>query len=243
MTTAGALIIGDEILSGKVHDKNSHVLSKVLFERGVRLQSIETIPDDVDEIVFRVKHLSKKYDYVFTSGGIGPTHDDKTYASIAKVFNRQLVYHQETIDALSNHLKQKGYDGSVSDARKRMALLPTPCKIISIANLWVPLVVVDNVYILPGVPELFELMLFAAKENFSGTKLTRRLVYTHLKEDDIAFLLEEIQCAYPEIAIGSYPQYRDVGYKVMVSCEGESQELVCTVAELICSRVEGFYDV
>ena len=218
--TAACVVIGDEILTGKIQDRNSHTLAKVLFQRGVRLVRVETIPDVLGDIAETVRRLSSAFDYVFTSGGIGPTHDDKTYEGVALAFGRPLAYHGPTLEKFEAFRRSLG-KGPLNEARKRMALLPAGAEVWGTDDLWVPFVVVENVHVLPGVPELFERMLEANAHRFSGLPLHRVEIFTDQFEGDIAETLTAAQVAHPEIAIGSYPQYGEqVPYKVKVTLEG-----------------------
>jgi molybdenum cofactor synthesis domain-containing protein len=235
--TAGFVVIGDEILTGKVQDTNSHSLAQVLFTRGVRLSRIEVIPDVIDEIAATVKRASSAYTHVFTSGGIGPTHDDMTYEGIARAFGRKLVLHEPTVEKMRAHYSLK--PEMMNEARLRMALLPEGCEIWETDGLWVPLVVVENVHVLPGVPMLFKGMLEAAAHRFVGVPLTRELVYTMGKEGDIAAPLAALAAAHPDIAIGSYP--RDGGdHKVMISLEGPDARAVADLAARVADAIGGF---
>lgn len=240
MSTAAALVIGDEILTGKVQDQNSYTLAKVLFQRGVQLKSIETVPDDIDVIVASLQKLSASVRYVFTSGGIGPTHDDKTYEAVAKAFGRQLLYHEPTKEALCAYLSARGKLHLLNESRLKMALLPTPCHIISIPQLWVPLVVVENVYVLPGVPDLFAHMLEGAASCFEGLPFYRVLLYTHRSEGDIAYELARWQAAFMNVSIGSYPRYDQADYAVMVSLEGRDKMAVELAAQQVAGSIEAF---
>jgi molybdenum cofactor synthesis domain-containing protein len=240
MSTAAGLIIGDEILTGKCADKNSKALANMLFERGVSLQTIEVIPDNSDVIAEHAKALSEKYDYVFTSGGIGPTHDDRTYAALAGAFNSELAYHEPTILKLAKYLKERVPAVDLNEARMKMALLPRRAQVIEIENLWVPLVVLKNVYVLPGVPSLFAYMIDAVKHLFVGSPRTRSCIYTMRSEGDIADALSVIQDRFQSVAIGSYPQFDDATAKVMISVEGESPELVEKAADEVLHAIDGF---
>lgn len=217
--SAACLVIGDEILSGKVHDRNSHLLAQVLFERGVRLLRVETVPDALDDIAEGVRRLSARHTYVFTSGGIGPTHDDMTYEGVARAFGVGLAYHEATLRRFEAH-RQRAGRGPLNEARKRMALLPVGCEVWEDADLWVPWVVMGNVHVLPGVPELFERMLLAQSHRFVGAPLYRIELFTDAHEGDIAEGLSACQAAHPEVAIGSYPQSGGAaGYAVKVTLE------------------------
>ncbi len=239
MNLASALIIGDEILTGKVQDENSVVLARMLFERGVRLSRIEVIPDDIEIISASVKYLSNNFDYVFTSGGIGPTHDDKTYAAIAKAFNLEMAYHETMLAKFSEYHRIFLSEKPLNEARKKMALLPRPCEIIQTEGLWLPLVVVKNIYILPGVPGLFEKLINGIKNRFHGPVIERILIYTLHAEGDIAADLESIQNTFPKVSIGSYPGTNNA-YKVMISLEGADHQAVQEAARLVEIAICGF---
>lgn len=246
-SSAACLVIGDEILTGKVHDRNSHLLAQVLFERGVRLQRIETVPDELDEIASSVRRLSERFTYVFTSGGIGPTHDDMTYAGIAQAFGVGLGYHKPTLDAFAAYYQSRGR-GELNEARKRMALIPEGAQVWSTPDSWVPFVVMANVHVLPGVPELFEKMLMANAHRFTGIPLFRIMLYTDSPEGDIADTLAKTQAAHPNVAIGSYPKYgRDAGYSVKITLEGlpeaEVRGLASELREALGARWEARLDV
>lgn len=237
--TAGMVVIGDEILTGKVQDKNTYTLSRVLFERGVVLSRVETIPDEIDDIARTVARMSAAYTWVFTSGGIGPTHDDKTYEGIAHAFGRKLAYREDVLEKMAAHYRTLG-KGELNDARKRMALMPEGCELLHGEALWVPVVVVENVHVLPGVPTLFETMLDGIKDRFSGVKRHRVLLYTDRYEGDIADALAREQATHPSVAIGSYPQYgAEKRFNVMVTLEGEDAALVEEIAGRLELDIEG----
>lgn len=240
LSRAAAIIIGDEILTGKVRDENTFVLAKTLFERGVSLQKVVVIPDIVDEIADTVRAFSNQFDFVFTSGGIGPTHDDKTYEAVAKAFGLPLEFQEAIIKRLTQFHNKTLSDVKLNDAQKKMLFLPKPCEIIPTNALWLPLVVVKNVYVFPGVPKLFEALLTEVKGRFNGKVKTRILLYTKKSEGDIAYDLGRLQSAYPQIAIGSYPKYESPKYRVMVSLEGISKDLVSEVATKVKNAIDGF---
>lgn len=237
--TAAFVVIGDEILTGKVQDKNTLALARVLFERGVRLERVETIPDVVADIAATVRRLSEAFDIVFTSGGIGPTHDDMTYEGVAHAFQRKLAYHEGLLAQMAEHYERRG-KGELNAARKRMALLPEPCELVQTSGMWVPVVVVENVHVLPGVPDLFEALLQGISERFGGTRRHRSVLHTDRFEGDIAEALSLEQARHPGVAIGSYPQYGpDKPFAVMVTLEGEDAGLVEEIAERLLSAIDG----
>lgn len=211
MPKASAIIIGNEILNGKVQDANSQTLAQVLFECGVSLKLIETIPDHTETIIQTVRKHAQEFDLVFTSGGIGPTHDDITYDAVAKAFNQKLELHAETIRRYTEF-----FGHEPNEARKKMALLPAGAEVLWTTNIWVPTVFLKPVYVLPGIPELFTKMLLNLKPRFTYQSFERALVYSHKLEGDIAFDLSQVQQRYPELEIGSYPQKE----RVMLSIEG-----------------------
>ncbi len=227
MPRASAIIIGNEILNGKVQDANSQTLARVLFDCGVSLVLIETIPDKTEIISSTVRRHAREFDLVFTSGGIGPTHDDITYHAVAQAFGRKLELHAETIK------RYVDFHGTPpNQARQKMAMLPEGAEILWTENLWVPTVFLKPVYILPGIPELFTKMLSNLRPRFTYKSFERALVYSQKLEGDIALDLERVQNKYPELEIGSYPQ----SGRVMLSIEGTDAAKVQQAA----SEIEKF---
>lgn len=236
-TTAAALIIGDEILSGKVHERNGYELAKVLFDRGVNLVRMEIVSDNIDDIAISLRTLSSRVDYVFTSGGIGPTHDDRTYEAVAKAFELTFKLHEPTVAQFYEfHRNSKKV---MTAAHEKMALLPFPAEVLSVEGLWMPIVHVKNVYVLPGVPPLFDRILSSLSHRFSGLAKSRALIYTHKPETEIAEALENIQARYPAVAIGSYPQAMGHEFNVMVSVEGINHDDVEIVAAQVKNAIAG----
>jgi molybdenum cofactor synthesis domain-containing protein len=231
-STAGFVVIGDEILTGKIQDVNTHKLASVLFERGVKLTRVETIPDDLDDIAETVRRMSERHTYVFTSGGIGPTHDDMTYEGVARAFGRGVAYREDVLAKMAEHIRARGW-GELNEDRKRMALMPEGCDLlITEGELWVPVCRVENVHILPGVPQLFAHLLDGIADNFSGTRQHRVLLYTQTWEGDIAAPLRRVDEENPGVQIGSYPKFGDEhAYKVMVTLEGADEAEVERVAD------------
>lgn len=215
--TAAALIIGDEILNGKTLDSNSHVFAQFCFQHGVDLKRIEVIPDDEGEIIEAARRLTLKYDLVVTSGGIGPTHDDITYASLAKAFNTTLVHHDETIRRMKIMNQHRKWATSQTPEQKtatlRMALFPANSEAIFVdPEIWVPVVrLAGKLCIFPGVPGLFQKMLRGLK-NFvplppKSERPLRIQIYTERPESLIAPYLTKLQDRLRphNIQVGSYP--------------------------------------
>ncbi|MBL4818406.1 MAG: competence/damage-inducible protein A, partial [Deltaproteobacteria bacterium] len=202
--------------------------AKFLFDSGISLCLTETIPDHIDTIAETIQRHASKFDFVFTSGGIGPTHDDLTYEAVAKAFNCPLKLYE---DAQKHYREITGRD--LAGARLKMATLPDKAEVLWTENLWVPTVYIHPVYVLPGIPELFTAMLHSLKPRFDFPPFERQLLYTNQPEAEIAFKLEEVQKRFPEVEIGSYPQKMPDGFRVMISIEGPKDNGVQQVAEEI----------
>ncbi len=232
MATAALLVIGNEILSGKVRDTNSAFLAVELRKLGVDLERILTIPDEIDLIARETKHMSEQYDYVFTSGGIGPTHDDMTMDGIAKAFDRQLETNQSMIDRMARYS-----DKPLNDAMKKMAIIPTGAEILDVGGLWFPVVVVENVHIFPGIPELFEKKFASIADRFSGVPFVLCKIYVRENESDIADDLNALLKAFPDLMLGSYPRINEEHYRVMLTLESRDADYVKRATEELTRRL------
>jgi molybdenum cofactor synthesis domain-containing protein len=214
--TAAILIIGDEILSGKTDDQNARFLISELRELGVSLRRILTVPDDIDEVAAGARELSVRFDHVFTSGGVGPTHDDVTITGIARAFERPVVRHPEL------EAKIKSYFGAeVNESRLRMADVPEGVELIAAPDVRWPVLLCGNVYILPGVPELFRRKFAAIRERFRVAPFYARAIYTQEDEFDLAGRLQAVAGAHPQVAIGSYPNFSSPEYRVKLTLESK----------------------
>ncbi|KAI8466434.1 MAG: MoaB/Mog domain-containing protein [Monoraphidium minutum] len=204
---AALLIIGDEILQGSIADANTPWLAKLLYSRGVDLVRVECVPDDKADIIETVHRLRRRVGdsgFVFTSGGIGPTHDDVTYEALAEAFGRKLERHAPTVALMEPHYKARNME--LNEARLRMAALPAPADaVLFTPGLWVPLVVLERVHVLPGIPRLFQAMVGAHQDRFQGPLSSSQVLYTHMGEGDLADPLAEVAKAHPGVSIGSYP--------------------------------------
>jgi len=232
--TAAALIIGDEILNGKTHDMNSNYFAKYCFEHGIDLKRIEVIADDEDQIIEASRRMVKNYDFVVTSGGIGPTHDDITYASLAKAFSQSLAHHPETLTRMTQMIKHRTWMATQTPqqraATERMALFPDRAEVLFVAeDIWVPVVRLEGkLCIFPGIPSLFEKMLTALTPLLPLPPRTERplriQVFTERPESMIAPYLTKLQSRLRPhgIQVGSYPV---LGQGVFVSLIGRDQPL------------------
>ena len=220
-TTAAILVIGDEILSGKTEEVNARFLISELRELGVALRLVMIVPDDVDQIAAAIADMSKRYTFVFTSGGVGPTHDDVTLLGVSKAFNRPMHRHPE-IEAML-----RGYFGDgIKESHLRMADVPEGSSFIISAELRWPVLSFQNVYILPGVPEFFRQKFVAIKERFRGAQFFLKLIYTQQDEFSIAHLMQQVAYDYPQVSIGSYPAFDRADYRVKITIESKDNETV-----------------
>ena len=231
--TAALLIIGNEILSGRTQDKNLSHIAATLNEVGVRLSEARVIPDIEEEIVDAVNLLRDKYDYVFTTGGIGPTHDDITAECVAKAFGRKLIVHPEAFRRMDEHYRQSGRE--MNEARKRMTMTPEGATLVDNPISTAPGFNVENVYVMAGVPSIMRVMLDSIKGDLvGGAKMLSRTVLCTLGEGTVADGLAAIQKAYPEIDIGSYPQYARGNFMVSIVMRGiDADELDNCMHEVI----------
>lgn len=240
MPTAGLLIIGNEILSGKVVDENSPYFCRELRELGVDVERILTIPDEIDLIAREVKAMSEAFDFVFTSGGIGPTHDDVTIEGVAKAFDRAI----EINDSIQERLR-RATNGEPNESQMKMAMIPAGASLLDSGDLWFPLVVIENVYIFPGVPELLKKKFEGARERFRGVPFELRYVYVTQHESDIAESLHSLLSDFPELLLGSYPKIRETSYRVLLTLESRDTGYLESALDSLLERLpdEAIYKV
>ncbi|MFY9558071.1 MAG: molybdopterin-binding protein [Blastocatellia bacterium] len=216
--TAAIVVIGNEILTGKSEDKNAVFLIGELYELGVALRRVMIIPDDVEGIASAVRECAGQFDYVFTSGGVGPTHDDVTIEGVARAFGSEVVRHPE-LEAML-----RGYFGDGIDAaRLRMANAPEGSELIRQPDMRWPVLAMKNVYVLPGVPELFRKKFEALRERFRAEPFHCHTIYTREDEFDIAPRLDEVAANHPNVDIGSYPTFTREDYRVKITIESQEQ--------------------
>lgn len=214
MASAGILIVGNEILSGKVTDTNSPYLCRELRALGVDVERIHTIPDDVSLIARDVRELSERYDVVFTSGGIGPTHDDLTMDGVALAFGRKLVRSDSIAERIG-----RAQGSAPNESQLKMAMVPEDALLIDSGDLWFPVVVVENVYVFPGIPELLRKKFESVRERFRGVPVLLKRVFVKRRESDIAAELNALLEQYPELMLGSYPKIGEESFHVLLTLE------------------------
>ena len=216
--TAGIIVIGDEILSGRTQDSNSNFIAKNLLKEGIKLEEVVVIKDDKKTIIDKVINYSQKYSYVFTTGGIGPTHDDITSESISEAFNLEYQVNKDAFKILDNYYPK----GEFNESRQRMAMMPNGSELILNPMTAAPGFNIKNVYVLPGVPEIMQIMfLELIKKLKKGKPKLVITINTNLYESKIAFFLKDIQNKYKDSSIGSYPYFNLVaktgGVNIVVS--------------------------
>ncbi|MBI3328003.1 MAG: competence/damage-inducible protein A [Nitrospinae bacterium] len=219
--TAGIVVIGNEILSGKVQDVNAAYLARELRLLGVDVQKISVITDDVEIIAAEVSAFSRQFDLVFTSGGVGPTHDDVTIEGIARGFGRRVIRHPEL-----EHLLRSRYGGNLNEARLKLTEVPEGATLASEEGIWFPAVTIENVYIFPGIPDLLRQKFELIKERFRDQPYFLRKVYVKENEGNIAAWLHELLHELPDLLLGSYPDMHNPHYKVMLTLESKDEGYV-----------------
>jgi molybdenum cofactor synthesis domain-containing protein len=204
VVTAAILVIGDEILSGRTKDKNIGYIAEYLTALGIDLKEVRVVGDEEDEIVAAVNALRSRYDYVFTTGGIGPTHDDITAQSIAKAFGVTIDYDPRVVKILQERLAQTGSE--LNEARMRMTRIPAGADLVLNKVSAAPGFWLGNVIVLAGVPSIMQAMLDGVAPKLkTGVRILSETVRADAREGDIGSPLGDIAKAHPEVAIGSYP--------------------------------------
>ena len=220
---AALLIIGNEILSGRTQDTNTSTLATWLNSLGVKVGEVRVIPDIEEKIISSVNLLRKNYNYVFTSGGIGPTHDDITSESISKAFNLPYEKHQEGYKILEAYYKP----GEFNDGRQKMIWMPRGAQLIHNPTSGAPGFNIQNVFVLPGVPSILKSMLGGIKNKIiGGNPIISHTISLRTFESHIADSLTEVQNKYQDVEIGSYPFFQAGKLGVSIVVRSDDQELI-----------------
>ena len=223
---AGIIIIGNEILSGRTKDLNTSSISMWLNSLGIKVKEVRVIPDIEQTIINTVNELRKKFDYIFTSGGIGPTHDDITALSLSKAFNLTYGLHKEAFKILESYYKP----GEFNEGRQKMAWMPTEAKLILNPTSGAPGFYVENVFCLPGVPSILQAMLGGLSNKLvGGLPIISQTINLRTVESEIAKPLTFVQDNNKEVDIGSYPFFRagKLGVSIVLRSENQSKINVC----------------
>ncbi len=234
--TAALVVIGDEILSGRTEDRNIAQVARWLNGQGIRLPEVRVVPDREEAIVEAVNALRPVHDYVFTTGGIGPTHDDITVDSIAAAFGVPVVVHPGARRALEDYYR--GRPLGLTEARLRMARVPEGAELIPNPTSGAPGVKMGNVYILAGVPNIAAAMLEALDGRLEGGRpMVSVTIRARTAESDVAELLKQVQDEHPGVAIGSYPFYREGNFGADFVVRSDDERLAKACAKELRRRL------
>lgn len=230
--TAAILVIGEEILAGKVEEENARFLVRELRALGVAVRRVEVVPDDTDEIVAALRALAARFDHVFTSGGIGPTHDDLTLGALARAFDMRLARRPELAALI------RGAAGDAFLERDlRMADIPEGAELVygDAPGVW-PVIAVRNVYAFPGVPAILRRKFTAIRERFRSAPIHGRALYSRDGEAAIAPALDAAAAAFPQVFVGSYPRLDASDHRVKITVDGRDAAAVeAATARLIAA--------
>jgi molybdenum cofactor synthesis domain-containing protein len=221
IVTAAVLVIGDEILSGRTKDKNIGTIADHLTGIGIRLKEVRVVPDEEEEIVAAVNALRARYDYVFTTGGIGPTHDDITADSVAKAFGVSIDVDPRAVALLLERIPE----ADLTPARLRMARIPAGAELVANSVSKAPGFFIGNVIVMAGVPRIMEAMLAAVTPRLrTGVKLISLTINAMIREGDVAPVLTATQKAHPDVTMGSYPYDENGRYGALLVLRSTRQE-------------------
>jgi molybdenum cofactor synthesis domain-containing protein len=225
VVTAAMLAIGDELLSGRTKDRNIAYLAEFLTAIGIDLREVRIVPDETADIIAAVNALRSRYNYVFTSGGIGPTHDDITANAIAGAFDIPIDYDERVLGPMAQHYEKRGME--LTPARKRMARIPAGAKLIDNPVSMAPGFQVENVLVMAGVPSIFQAMLESAAPGLkTGTKLHSVTLNCNFPEGTIGDGLAAIAQRHDAVAIGSYPRFDGKNYSTQIVVRGRDEKNV-----------------
>ncbi len=228
--TAAAIVIGDEVLSGKVRDENGPYLIDRFRAAGIGVGRLLTVGDDPDEIGWAVHACRGRYAPIVTSGGIGPTHDDVTVPAVARALGRNVVRSPEIEAGL------RARRGVLPEAALRLAELPEGGRLVQTPGTWFPVIEVEGIYLLPGIPELFRMHLDSLAERFAGPPFVLRCLFLSTGETAIAAILDRIVSTHRRVAIGSYPRLDAPDYRVKLTVESRDAKAVDeAVADLLAA--------
>jgi molybdenum cofactor synthesis domain-containing protein len=231
--TAGIVLIGNEILSGKIADANAAYLCRELRALGVDVRRISVVPDEVDAIAQAIAQFSREWDIVFTSGGVGPTHDDVTIEGVARALRVPVVRHPRLVDILRQY-----YGERVNEAHLKMAEVPEGAELVG-ESLRFPTIVAGNVYVLPGVPEIFQQKFEALRERFRDQPYHLRNVFVRIGEGLLAEHLNDLLREFPTLLLGSYPEFSNPEYRVKITLESRDPAYVADALGALLARLPG----
>jgi len=216
------LVIGNELLTGKVGEANLVVLARSVRNLGIVLRRVVMVLDDIDTIARDVRELSSAHDWLFTSGGVGPTHDDVTIEAVAKAFGVPVVVSEPMKAMLEAHYKERLTDGHL-----RMALIPEGAALETTAEIRWPTIRIANTWIMPGIPEVFQMKIPVLEAKIGkDAAFVSHAVYTKMDEGDLKPLLDRVVAAYPTVDVGSYPRWNEPSYRTKLTFDGLDTDVV-----------------
>jgi molybdenum cofactor synthesis domain-containing protein len=231
--TAAALVIGNELLSGKIADANVLALARALRRLGVQLRRVVMVLDELDTIAAEVRALSASHDWVVTSGGIGPTHDDVTVEAVARAFDAELEIAPEPDRMLRSH-----YGARITEGHLLMARVPAGARLVVSASMPWPTVVMRNVWILPGVPEIFRMKLPVLCDALgAGQPFVSMAVLTDVDEPELKPALDAVVAAHPDVDVGSYPRWGDASLRTKLTFDGLAPDRVEAARDAFVARL------
>ncbi len=235
IVTAAILVIGDEILSGRTKDKNIGYIAEYLTNIGIELREVRVVPDVTDEIVAALNALRSRYTYVFTTGGIGPTHDDITADAVAAAFGVSIDHDPRAVAML----RERFSEADLNEARMRMARIPAGADLIANSISKAPGFNIGNVYVMAGVPSIMQAMLDVVAPTLkTGVKVLSDTVRAGLREGDIGGALAEIAKAHPGVSIGSYPFWSETGPDTNIVVRSRDEEKLRAAMDAVKAMVE-----
>jgi molybdenum cofactor synthesis domain-containing protein len=235
IVTAAMLVIGDEILSGRTKDRNIGHLADIMTAIGIDLKEVRIVPDEEDEIIAAVNAVRARYTYVFTTGGIGPTHDDITADSVAAAFGVSIDHDPRAIAMLSERFPPD----QLNEARLRMARIPAGADLIANSVSKAPGFNIGNVYVMAGVPSIMQAMLDVVAPTLrTGVRMLSDTVRAGLREGDIGTALAEVAKAHPEVSIGSYPFFSEAGPDTNIVVRSRDPEKLAIAAAAVQAMID-----
>lgn len=236
--TAGLLVIGDEILSGRTQDRNIAQVATWLNDQGIRLAEVRVVPDIEERIVAALNDLRQACDYCFTTGGIGPTHDDITVDAVAAAFGVPVILHPQARAMLEEYYRNRTDGFKLTESRLRMARTPEGAELIVNSSSGAPGVKMGNVYILAGVPHIAAAMLEALDGTLEGGRpMVSLTIGARAAESDVAALLKRTEDDHPGVAIGSYPFFRDGVFGSNFVIRSDDEQLVKQCGDVLSERL------
>ncbi len=236
IVTAAVLVIGDEILSGRTPDRNIAHIAAHLDRMGIRLMEARVVPDNQAEIVASLNALRDRYTYLFTTGGIGPTHDDITADAVAAAFGVDISENEKAL----GRLRQRHAEADLTPGRRRMARIPHGASLIDNPVSQAPGFQLGNVFVMAGVPAIMAAMLDALSPRLKGGKVLKIVnITSDIREGDAAEPLAAVQAAHGDVSIGSYPFFRQGGFGTVIVCRSTSLKDAAAAADAVVAAFKG----